>query len=331
MADWTDGAQYAPVERPAAFAMPVAEPLLETPAPANPAAGCPAQPPVQYRDPASAIALRELVPATGPVRDPAEPFPAEGETVGAWGSAHAHRDPRLPLVDVTTDVDVSASARANFPPPSGAPVVPAPELQVVPGELPPPTGVPVAFPPPASWTGAAVLPPPAGAQYPATQYPVTQYPAAPVDPYTARPPQGIAPVQGTQYPAPVPQQQPGGLAPWQAPGQPSPVDTPGTGVGALVTGLGPVMLGSLLFGVFVPFFSVIAFIVASFLASRARLGVQAIRNGFSVCSMIFLVDWLAGYAYPQVPSTSATCQILCGAMLVISLVAGYRDLPRSRP
>lgn len=91
VASWQDGPEYAPVERPAAFAAPDTAPLSR-PEPRPAQAAAPADQPSGYEPPAQPVQpLREIAPATGPVRDPQLPFSVVSSvmTAGAWGSAHS--------------------------------------------------------------------------------------------------------------------------------------------------------------------------------------------------------------------------------------------------
>ncbi len=93
MADWTDGPEYAPAERPAAFAAPVAVPLDDAPPVRHLSSGAPFEPPsgfAQPRDPVPPLAA--LVPAPADQRDPRQAFQVTAAimTAGsAWGSAHS--------------------------------------------------------------------------------------------------------------------------------------------------------------------------------------------------------------------------------------------------
>ncbi len=93
MASWTDGPEYAPVERPAAFAAPDAPPLTGAPPLTDLSAGAPVLPPAAFEEPRDPVpALAALVPSHGPSRDPQQPFLVESALVtagSAWGSAHS--------------------------------------------------------------------------------------------------------------------------------------------------------------------------------------------------------------------------------------------------
>ncbi len=112
MADWTDGPEYAPLERPDAFRAPLAEPLASADASARPAADPPAGRP-GFGAPAAAPPLAGLAAAGPPTRDPVAPFavvttpltapigvaeprpapaglpPAAVPHASPWGAAHA--------------------------------------------------------------------------------------------------------------------------------------------------------------------------------------------------------------------------------------------------
>lgn len=93
MANWTDGPEYAPAERPAAFETPDV-PALDAPPPvANPAAGAPAEQP-RFEVPATPVTpLDQLVPAsTQAPRDPQTAFSVVTSALtsqSAWGAAHS--------------------------------------------------------------------------------------------------------------------------------------------------------------------------------------------------------------------------------------------------
>lgn len=128
MANWTDGPEYAPVERPAAFQSPDVAPL-ESPAPAVSAvATAPVEAP-RFEAPSSpAPDLASLVPVGGPQRDPRQAFSvaqAAMTSSSAWTAAHSTAgtlptqawDPRLPLIQSATTTVTYAAPAPNFPPP----------------------------------------------------------------------------------------------------------------------------------------------------------------------------------------------------------------------
>lgn len=146
MAGWQDGAEYAPIERPDAFAAPAVEALAVAEPYAADTPGA-VRPPQTIQPPASSIPLDRLVPAeAGAKRDPLTPFSVASATMmsdSAWGAAHrADRPSWAPEFDPTLPM---GRVEASFPPPS------------------------TSFPPPGAWpTGAGQpgLPAPAQASWP---------------------------------------------------------------------------------------------------------------------------------------------------------------------
>ncbi|MGJ6980753.1 hypothetical protein ACSDQ9_09535 [Aestuariimicrobium soli] len=149
MADWRDGAEYAPAERPDGFATPRTSPLsVATPDP-HPAEGLPPMAPDGFQpSPTPTPPLAALVPSTAPTRDPHQAFDS-GMTIvegSAWGSAHNGpggatpvRDPRQPIVTTSSFGPLAGQApdhgagdawqgssapdpATRFAPPTGAPV-----------------------------------------------------------------------------------------------------------------------------------------------------------------------------------------------------------------
>jgi len=176
MASWTDGAEYAPIERPDGFATPRTDPLSVAAPAANPADDQPAQRPVEYAAAPAALPLDRLVPAMAQTRNPAAPFQTTGAvTDSAWGALGvpnptAGWTPTQPLPTSGTGVAVQQHPRpAAFPAPvtppfPGIPGASAYPLPVpghhagAPAQYPAPTGAP-SFPAP---TGAPSFPPPTG-------------------------------------------------------------------------------------------------------------------------------------------------------------------------
>ncbi|MDN5760895.1 MAG: hypothetical protein L0H41_01070 [Microlunatus sp.] len=181
MATWEDGPEYAPLERPDAFAQPPAT-TLETPPPPIVTPPAPTARP-GFENPTVAVPeLAGLVPAPPDQRDPNEPFGVVTSNMtaetSAWASAHW-----------TT---AQSTGRGDRP---GSPATGAPH----PGALPP-AGAPV-FPPP---SGTAAFPPPTAHGYPP--------PGAQPFPLSGPPPaSGPFPAPGTDqwfapggYPTPPP-------------------------------------------------------------------------------------------------------------------------------
>lgn len=135
MANWTDGPEYAPTQRPAAFETPSVAPLETPPVVPNPAAGAPVVQPVWQPPQGNAIPLHALVPRTQlDTRDPRTAFTTTGSlaTAGsAWGSAHSATG-TLDQPGWTPDQPLRTSApvtgaqgpngdAASWPAPTGAP------------------------------------------------------------------------------------------------------------------------------------------------------------------------------------------------------------------
>lgn len=137
MASWTDGAEYAPVERPDGFATPRVAPLEQAPAPVHPAGNRPVEPPSGYQPGGPAPSLEHLGNPEGPTRDPRQSFGTvtTAMTTSAWGSTHSSTttvdkpfDPNQPML--TGD---QPTALATLAPPTGTPVM----EQSAPGQYPP--------------------------------------------------------------------------------------------------------------------------------------------------------------------------------------------------
>lgn len=137
MASWRDGPEYAPLERPAGFAMPRVEPLEVAPPAVSPAAGAPVMRP-QFTEPQWPVPeLAALAPAADPTRDGRIPFSVASMTMtqqtSAWGAAHSSVlqppgsvtaaggfDPTRPFR--VAGADPRAALPGGFAPPSGTPV-----------------------------------------------------------------------------------------------------------------------------------------------------------------------------------------------------------------
>lgn len=148
MADWTDGSEYAPLERPAGFASPRAAALAVAESTPHPADGQPPQPPREFVVTGAQPPLEALVPLPPDPRDPATPFDVSGDPVeSAWGAAHASGNwqPTQPLGDPVQVTPVPVGGQ--WAPPSEAPVVPV---------APAPMALPNS-PTPVTWTVIACL------------------------------------------------------------------------------------------------------------------------------------------------------------------------------
>lgn len=138
MASWTDGAAYAPIERPDGFATPEVEPL-EVPTLGEATTPGPMPAPAGFSPTGPTTPLMHLSATPPPTRNPSAPFLVSGSLLTAASSMGPSdtRDPRTPFQSY-----VPASGVEELPPPTGAPL-PAPGGR----PLAPPMGSPVHLPP----------------------------------------------------------------------------------------------------------------------------------------------------------------------------------------
>ena len=99
MASWTDGAEYAPTERPDGFATPRAAPLDHAPAEVHLAKDRPVDHPAGFQPSGPAPSLESLGVPTGPTRDPNQSF---GTVTTAMTSTHPPRTQLLPTPSLRT-------------------------------------------------------------------------------------------------------------------------------------------------------------------------------------------------------------------------------------
>lgn len=127
MASWTDGAAYAPIERPDGFATPEVDPL-EVAVPEVAQTPGPMPTPNGFTPTGPTTPLTAVGTAARPGRNPSAPFQVSSGLLTAASSMGrtVTRDPRAPFQSYTATSDVDA-----LPPPTGAP-------------LPPPSGLPQA-------------------------------------------------------------------------------------------------------------------------------------------------------------------------------------------
>lgn len=159
MANWTDGPEYAPLDRPAAFQAPPAEPLEVPDVPPNAAAGAPVAQPEWRAPDAKAVPLDALVPAAALApRDPRTGFSTVSSVLSATSASgtpgRAGWTPDQPLGAPGPATPTPTHGAADFPPPTGLPVrgglpqqapptAPAPTLN-----FPPPQQAAPSFPQP---------------------------------------------------------------------------------------------------------------------------------------------------------------------------------------
>lgn len=130
VATWEDGPEYAPVDWPTGFVAPAIAPLDDTPPAPDLSAGAPLEPPARFDTPHDPVPpLAALVPDSGPVRDPHEPFQVTSAVVtdgSAWGSVHSASAGPIAPATWTPDQAV-ASAYAPPPPMQGFPAPGTPQ------------------------------------------------------------------------------------------------------------------------------------------------------------------------------------------------------------
>lgn len=150
MANWTDGPEYAPADRPDAFQAPAVEPLQAPAAPPDLAAGAPIAQPWWQPPQAAVVPLEALVPAAGlPPRDPRLEFTTVSTkltTGSVWGPAQSERSPGAPVW--TPDQPLgNSSVLAGTRDPATAPPFPAgPPAAAL--NFPPPQQAAPSFPQP---------------------------------------------------------------------------------------------------------------------------------------------------------------------------------------
>ncbi len=121
MASWTDGAAYAPIERPYGFASPEVDPLADATTAAAVTPGA-LPPPQDFSQNIPAIPLQHV--ATEPLsrRNPSQPFQVSGGlmTLASSMGKHTVRDPRTPF---HTQHQASGFPDTDrLPPPTGEPL-----------------------------------------------------------------------------------------------------------------------------------------------------------------------------------------------------------------
>ena len=327
MATWEDGPEYAPLERPEAFAEPaVATVGLQATPPPPSAAPAPVERPV-FADPTQPVpALATLVPEPPAARNPEQPFDVVSSVMtadtSAWASAHwTGRG--------------SAGPQAPTAVPAAAPPPPGPNGSDPGSGLANGQRVPAApsFPPPA---GAPSFPPAAGApSFPPAPSPSWQpgpTPAATNRPGSQPfPPPGYPPGQG-QFPAP-------GTPQWFAPGgQHPPVPQPTTPTARTVLAAAtPGVLVTLVVGGFIWVLAPVTVVIAFLLSSRITYGRKTTRTAFAaVLAFLGLVGLLSlvtadGLFTAWWDSVAGWACFGSWVMLVATVIAVYRALKQGNP
>lgn len=301
MAQWQDGAEYAPAERPDGFATPRTPPLSAAPQAPHPAEGLPLQAPDAFQpSPVPVPPLSALVPSTAPTRDPHQAFDS-GMTIvegSAWGSAHSASSTNHPSWDPTKPIVTSASFGSSTSSHGHGTGHAALGGTAAPGG----TGA----------VGGAVgldqLPPPGQGQFP--QVPNGQNQAS-WAPNQFAPPTG-APVSAYS-PAPLP---------WNPPGQPS------TGQGRFMTvlkNMGYALAILLAAGMLIRPISFVVLLSAIPLSLMATVRKQTLMRTAAIAAATALV---MGLLFPgDNDATSAIAgyaQFACLVVLVLDLIALWR-------
>jgi hypothetical protein len=355
MATWEDGPEYAPLERPDAFADPSAATVgLEAPPSAPLPPPVPTERPV-FADPGQPVPpLASLVPAPPAQRDPNVPFDVAASLMtaetSAWASSHF---PTAPAGPTATGEHPSehptlhpSPAGANQPAPYGI-GVPTSNQAVVNGQRP--TGQPTNGRRPSGPSSApssggtpASYPPPAGAPvYPPAAYPPPSYPPPT---YPTYPPMGSGGPAGQPFPPPGRQNTNGpfaapGTPEWFGPGdyqQPAP-PPPAPTARAVLAAATPGVLLTLVVGGFVWVLAPVTIVVAFVLSGRMLYGRKVTRTAFAaVLSFLGLVGLLslitADGLFSQWWDTVAGWACFGSWVMVLaSTIATYRALKQGRP
>ncbi|HEY5980803.1 MAG TPA: hypothetical protein VIT41_14350 [Microlunatus sp.] len=340
MATWEDGPEYAPLERPDAFADPAAATVgLEAPPAAPPTPPAPTERPA-FVDPDQPVApLAALAPEPPAQRDPNVPFDVAASLMTA---------------------ETSAWASAHLPPPASGPPAPGPQAPG-PAPVPSPPTQPSLYspgPPPTSqavvngqrsagqytnggaggnWPGYGSptgLPTQPLPTYPPPGYPPPSHPPAPYPTGSAGqpfPPPG-PPVADGPFAAP-------GTPQWFGPGdyrQPAP-PPPSPTARTVLAAVTPGVLLTLVVGGFVWVLAPVTILLAFVLSGRIQYGRKVTRTVFgAVLSFLGLVGLLslitADGSFSQWWDTVAGWACFGSWVIVLAgAIAAYRALKQGRP
>lgn len=134
MATWTDGAAYAPIERPDGFATPEVSPLEDAPALVADTPGA-VDKPTTFTSAGTQVALEELQSTPPSSRDAREPFTVAGTLLtSSPGSGIGERDPKTPFETYNSSLDAPTLDEEALPPPVGPPLPVAPAIAHPPGQ-----------------------------------------------------------------------------------------------------------------------------------------------------------------------------------------------------
>lgn len=357
MAGWQDGSEYAPKQAPTGFAAPRVDPLptRTDPGPASSLATAtiPPVPPVTFNPPAQrGPDLAALQPSAQVPRDPRQPFEAGHQSVDE------PFDPTQPFATTSRGLPgagwMSATGEPSaafaepagvpdaFPPPSGAPTLPAmgsaPAANATRGWL----DARVTPNPPGAWpTGATPVGPGAGAPRRSAPLPlqqaaerhVAQRALAEQD-QSGRPAQQAGPPGPPSAPwAPTLQRPVAWPAPTGAPGAPTPAqwsapatqwaplpDTPLSlsYFGQLFTALGWPMLGCLAIGAFIEPLAPTLLVCAWLLSTQARVPQGWIRWVFRfVAAVVGVLTFLMTLTGSYTPYLDAQLWARWGCLLLL--------------
>ena len=370
MATWEDGPEYAPLERPDAFADPsVATVGLEAPPPAPVPPPAPTERPA-FADPGQPVPpLAALVPAPPAQRDPNVPFDVAASLMtaetSAWASSHFPTAPAGPTATgqhpsdhptLHPSPDQRGPARVRTGPGRTGPWRPPTSQAVVNGQRP--TGQPTngRRPPDPDSTRVRLGRDP---------HPATRHPPAPpltrpratrrrrtrhratLPPATRRSRRpGRAGPQSCSQPFPPPGQAPAN-GPFAAPGTPQwfgpgdyqqpPPPPPAPTARTVLAAVTPGVLLTLVVGGFIWVLAPVTMVVAFVLSGRMLYGRKVTRTAFAaVLAFLGLVGLLslitADGSFSQWWDTVAGWACFGSwVMVVASTIAAYRALKQGRP
>lgn len=293
MATWEDGPEYAPLERPADFALPEVRPLEIAPRVQQQASLAPVDRPVFSDPPVPVAPLATLVPVAEDLRDPMLPFDVASATMtsdSAWGALHW-----------SPPSGVAAAAPAGPPPP---------------GSWPAPVQAPAGYPP----VPAAPYPPTTAAPYPPTGD------AAPSHPPPATPEWFGSPAQ----PGPG---QPNAARPGRGhPNAGQPVTDQPVTAQRVFAAATPGMLICLVVGGIIPVVAPVLLGIALGLSSRVSVAKPQIRRAFTIAVSVVGLFAVIGALTNQTgfgdwwSFVGRWSLAACWVMVVASVVLVYRGL-----